>query len=224
MISTRVFSRNRSVWASITPTLEQVVRWINENSTTFGPPVAATGGEPANNAVIAELAFALVARGGPWTGPMASEIAEVRRYIASVGMEAIPERELDEDELLEVGQLAASLKERVGALPNAQMWPLVPGCGVVDSARADILSEASLFEVKSVSRPFRSEDVRQLLTYVAMYDAANVRIDEVGLLNPRLGKQVAASLEFISQGASGLTRFELGREIQRRMGEMQVSG
>jgi len=225
MISTRVFARYGSLWAGLTPTLEHIVRWMNENSQVVGSPVRATGGEPANNSLIAESAFAIIASGrAPGEKVSNEDVEAVRNYLAKFGMNPPSDAVLDSDELQEVTDLVASMRTMFAQLGTAEIWPAVPGCGVVDSAYADILVAETLYEVKTVTRAFRGSDLRQLLTYCAMFEASGRTLNSVGLLNPRRGRIVTASLDFVCQGASGLTRPELMREIVRRMAEMQVSG
>lgn len=225
MISTRTFSRYASLWGALTPTLEHVVRWFNQNVEHVTRPVKATGGEPANNSLIAESAFAIVAKGCPRDGVVGNrDIEAVRAHLQRFGLNPPSDTLLDADELQEVSALADALRTMTSDLEAPEYWPPVPGCGVVDSAYADIRVAQTLYEVKTVSRPFRGPDVRQLLTYSAMLEASGQTIEYVGLLNPRLGRAVTASLEFVCQGSSGLTRAELMREIARRMADMQVSG
>ncbi|MFE5291418.1 hypothetical protein ACFQ8T_04500 [Isoptericola sp. NPDC056618] len=224
MISTRVFSRQRSIWANLAPTLEPVVRWANENYTEFSDPVPANGGEPANNALIAEAAFGLVASGRSWDSFSNADLRIVREYVLRVGEYPMPATNLDAEELEEVRGLARSLGTNVSLMPTIEFWPEIPGCGVVDSARGDILSGLRLLEVKCVTRPFRSGDFRQLLTYCAMYAASGVEIESVGIVNPRTGREIHLSVEFVCRGSSGLTSVEFFREVQRTMLELQVSG
>ena len=227
VISTRVFARYGSLWAGLTPTLEHVVRWMNANSQMLADRVPATGGEPANNALIAETAFALVASGENPVGRTIGEgdVRKVREHLKQFGMNPPSDNALDVDELEEVARLATSMCSILAQLGGtATFWPVVPGCGVVDTAHADILIADTLYEVKTVTRPFRGADIRQLLTYSAMFEASGRGLQKVGLLNPRLGTGASVSLDFVCQGASGLTRHELMREIARRMAEMQVSG
>lgn len=226
VISTRTFARYGSLWAGLTPMLEHVVRWLNENSQAMTGRVPATGGEPANNALIAESAFALVATGGSIVDGKVEndDVEKVRKYLKQFGMNPPNDNVLDADELDEVASLVESMRAMFAQIGTPQFWPLVPGCGVVDAAYADILVADALYEVKTVTRAFRGSDVRQLLTYCAMFEASGRSLRRVGVLNPRLGTGATASLDFVCQGASGLTRHELMREIARRMAEMQVSG
>jgi len=224
VISTRVFSRQASLWANLTPTVEHVVRWLNANARRVTPAVSAIGSEPGNNALIAESAFALAAARSPLPDRLGeADIRIVREYLNEFSINPPSRTELESGELAEILQLAASLNAIISNLGTAVFWPKIPGCGVVDAAFADLMIEDGLYEVKTVSRNFRSPDVRQLLTYCAMLDASGTRPARIGLVNPRLGLRVTASLEFVCQGASGLSGAELLRAIAKKMSEMQVS-
>ena len=198
---------------------------MNNNSQAVGGPVRATGGEPANNSLIAESAFAIVASGSARDVATSNESVDtIRGHLAKYGMNPPRDSVLDSDELREIDALVGSMRGMFARLGPVEYWPTVPGCGVVDSAHADVLAVDTLYEVKTVTRAFRGSDVRQLLTYCAMFEASGKVLNSIGLLNPRRGVVAAASLDFVCQGASGLSRPELMREIVRRMAEMQVSG
>ncbi|WP_251151075.1 hypothetical protein [Cellulosimicrobium sp. Marseille-Q4280] len=188
--------------------------------------VPTLGSEVRNSSLIAEAAFALVARGDSMREPVAmgAAVESARRYLLGFSLNPPSDHSLDGDELEEVRQLADALARMTREFVHIEFWPSVPGCGVVDTGHADIVADGCIYEVKSVSRKFRASDVRQLLTYCAMFSANGRQYAEMGLINPRLGTRVNVSLEFVAQGVSGLSWAELAREIIRRMTELQVSG
>ncbi|WP_149202870.1 hypothetical protein [Actinotalea subterranea] len=190
-----------------------------------GAPVPTVGGEPANNSLIAEIAFGLVAADCALLVPIEASVeARVREYLNRFRSHPPGDVDLDDDEQQECVALAKSLRSLLDGLGPVEFYPLVPGCGVVDAARADVTFGSALGEVKSVSRPFRASDLKQLLTYCAMAHAAGGGYDEVVLLNPRRGTRVAVSTEFLCRATSGLTSTELFDEIQRAMVGLQTSG
>ncbi|MGW4956446.1 hypothetical protein ACWEPL_04390 [Nonomuraea sp. NPDC004186] len=101
--------------------------------------------------------------------------------------------------------------------------PSVPGCGIVDRAIADIRRDHELIEVKTVTRPFRSSDFRQVLTYAAMYYASGVHIEEITLLNPRRGRYFKRPIDLVAHEACGLSGPELMQELVELMTGLSVS-
>ena len=120
--------------------------------------------------------------------------------------------------------LARSLSLLLAPEGDLVFYPELPGCGVVDSAHADLAAQAKIGEVKSVSRPFRASDVKQLLTYCAMAHSVGNSYEEIALYNPRRGVRLSMSTEFACRASSGLTAPELFEEIQRIMTGLQTSG
>lgn len=218
MISARRFYRRISIWSRLTPTIEDVVRWLNENLIQTFPGVPAIGGEPANNALIAEVAFGQCASGIGSARPSEEDVAAILRYLKAVAHDTPDDVHLEPDEYREIGLLAAALSRMLEPLGSVEYWPQFPGCGVVDSARGDISVGSALYEVKSVSRPFRAPDVRQLFTYCALAYAAGRKFEYLGLINPRRGNSVRASVEFLSLGASGQAFPVLMRNVIEEMG------
>lgn len=218
VISARRFYRNASLWVDLVPTMEHVVRWLNRNATTVGWPVATMGGEVANNAYIAEAAFAIHAAGLPFETALNGDALDgVIAQLRDMGHDTPGDGNLDETERREVFLLASNLALMTSSLENPEYWPSIPGCGYVDSAHADIRDGSTLYEVKTVTRPFRSVDVRQLMTYSAMLHASGDPVARCGLINPRRGRAVSFSVEFVAQGASGLAAAECCRRISERM-------
>lgn len=157
MMSTRTFSRNGSLWTDLTPTMEPVVRWLNTNEKRYASPVPAIGGEPSNNALIAETGFRLAAIGSDDEFP--SALRQADRFLSN--LEGYPEGGvgLDADEMEEATGLGQSIRTFISQLPEPVYDPEVPGCGSVEGSHADILSGTTLIEVKSVTRPFRGPDL-----------------------------------------------------------------
>jgi hypothetical protein len=82
--------------------------------------------------------------------------------------------------------------------------PKVRGNGVLTSCFADLSVGKTLYEVKTVSRPFQSRDLRQLLVYLALQSATGEpRWEHGGLLNPRVGVFCSFSIEWLVTRLSG---------------------
>lgn len=225
MTSARVFAGASSIWAPLTPTIDSLTHWVNARVEDVGPRVPALGGDPGNNALIAEVAFGLVATRSALELPIDQALQDrIRLYLRGFRTHPPGDSPLDEEEEREVISLARSLARLLASEGDVTFYPKLPGCGVVDSAHADLATTDKLGEVKSVTRAFRASDLKQLLTYCAMAHSVGQVYEEVALYNPRRGVRITASTEFICRAASGLTAPELFEEIQRVMTGLQTSG
>lgn len=183
MMSAEYFSRQRDVWRRLTPACENHVRWINRNLRAFGVGVMQMS-DPRRRALLSEVAFN---RAGS-TSTDAESAARAVVQVLPRGESA--EGPLDALEKLEIEQLRNQLadytRSEIGE-SAAIFKPRFPGCGLVDAATGDILRGTELIEVKMVERSFRSDDVRQALTYCALAYEAQQPVGTVTLLNPRRG-------------------------------------
>ena len=69
---------------------------------------------------------------------------------------------------------------------DAEFGPLIPGASVLSRCEADLCIDRTLIEVKTVSRRFRSLDLRQLLVYLALdWAGGDARWTRGCLVNPR---------------------------------------
>lgn len=111
-----------------------------------------------------------------------------------------------------------SLKQNI--LPR----PIFDGCGYVDTSEGDVLTGTTLYEIKTVDRPFRSVDIRQLVTYCALnYLSGRYMIDCIGIFNPRRGVYVVISLEEVCYEISGLSSQELFDAIVHAISSGEIS-
>lgn len=226
MIPVRTFASHSAVWTSVSPLMEPFVRWINGHLISYSHPVEPSGpGRSGNHALIAELAFDRSAHGVTGTsGPMIEREATVLRATSALPGGPSPDLLLNSLEQLEVREISANIDKFVrNERGPARFRPVIPGCGVVDAATADILCGKSLVEIKAVSRGFRGLDVRQALCYAAMLDASGVRAESIVLLNPRAGKYVKLPLGFVSANVAGVAAAELLVAIEDWMSGLQVS-
>lgn len=223
-MTARTFAGTASLWSSLAPTLESVVHWLNSHLERKGERVAAIGGDPAKNSLIAETAFGLVSAGADLELPLDDLVlSQVRAYLNQFRSHPPGDVPLDDDEQEEVVGLANALSLLLSDLGDPVFYVAIPGCGIVPKAYADVEVGSTLIEVKSVSRPFRASDVKQLLTYAAMAAASGIRYDTLTLLNPRQASRVSVSTEFLCRGASGVTSVEFFGEVQRAMLGLQTS-
>jgi len=108
-------------------------------------------------------------------------------------------------------------------LENPVFSPRIPGCGVVDAATADVLAADELVEIKTVTRPFQANDLRQALTYAAMLYASGGRVGYIALLNPRWARVVRLSIGEIAAATRGDSDVELMQELVEWMVGLQIS-
>jgi hypothetical protein len=103
-------------------------------------------------------------------------------------------------------RLAAVYEEFLRLWPTETVTfsPMVRGNGMLSSCFADLAVGRTLFEVKTVSRPFQSRDLRQLLVYLALQSTTGEpRWDYGGLLNPRLSLFCTFSVDWLVTRLSG---------------------
>jgi hypothetical protein len=107
----------------------------------------------------------------------------------------------------EIHAIAENLLRLVGRLGGgAEFGPLFPGCGYVSSCVGDVLVGTCLVEVKAVNRGFRSEHLRQLVTYLVLnYTAHSYVIDSVALANPRDGMGYFIPVETLVRRIAGMS-------------------
>jgi len=224
LISVNGFARHVSIWAQVTPTLEQLVRWFNDERITLGNSVPARS-DPDRHSLISETAFLLAQYDrGSEAEPPAEELENAARsFILNLPRADGVERPLSSWEWEEVYEIRERIVSYTHWLPDLAFYPSVPGCGVVDRATADIIAGTELIEVKAVTRPFRGSDLRQMLTYIAMYYSSGKRIEKVTLLNPRSSFYASATLDFIAYACGGNSTVELLQHLVEWMTGLQVS-
>lgn len=223
LISVSAFVRHSSVWVQVTPTMEPVVRAANSFQESLGSPVSSLS-DSQRNALIAETAFLLVGAGFPETYYQRSELeAKAREFLLKLPHSSGSEATLSSEEWLEVGMLAQVTRYYSSRLYKPIFAPTVPGCGVVDAAIGDILAGRELVEIKTVTRPFRANDIRQALTYAAMLYASDYTIEQITLLNPRRARVVQMPIGEIAATARGDSAVELMQDLVEWMVDLQVS-
>jgi hypothetical protein len=98
--------------------------------------------------------------------------------------------------------------------------PLFPGCGWINSAEGDALSDRNLFEVKAGERLFRVIDLRQLLCYCALdFSAKLYQVETITLVNPRFGTFIQEDLDTLCQKIAGASAPDVLGEIVNYISE-----
>ncbi|WP_157757139.1 hypothetical protein [Pannonibacter phragmitetus] len=208
-------AHHNAFWSNFTPTSEYFVRRINlEHAERWSLPIHKPE-DPIRSALVAELAFAQVSAkldGIPEerVGEVALEEAKKRlRPLFEDPISLVQEiTQVEQDQISSLEKNLLSFFTRRN-LPTVTR-PLFAGCGYVDSSEGDIISGSCLFEIKAVNRPFRSIDIRQLITYCALnHLSGQFQLDAIGVFNPRRGLYFEASIEDVSHEISGQSGQEL---------------
>lgn len=217
MIDVATFSNSYSaLWHSYTPTCDLFVKRLNlDMYDRFDRDMPSAVGSD-RRALVAEFAFLLFASQITLNSPANTStdalwncaLERLARFSSSGG-DTSPSA--TEEELQEAGRIRDRLRLFFrDSTVVTTINPSFPGCGYVDTSEGDILYGATLYEVKTVDRPFRSSDVRQLLTYAALNSLTTTYdIQRIGVVNPRRGTSWNLSLDVVSTEVSGRTASEL---------------
>jgi hypothetical protein len=209
-------------WHAYTPTCEHFVRRLNSGGLKrFGRPMPKSD-TARRRALIAEYAFSLCvernkdvaavddARSEGVVEEMAWQATEVRlRPFANEGLEL--DRKFTIEERHEIDEIAERLLRFFGdGVQQPVFRPVFFGCGFIDASEGDAVFGRTIYEVKTVERPFRSSDIRQTLTYAALnYASKQFDVKNVGLFNPRRGQFREMSLNDVCAEISGRPAQEL---------------
>ncbi|MBU5613224.1 hypothetical protein [Geomonas azotofigens] len=222
MISERKFSNSySSFWNQLLPTADSFVRHLNLSSNRFNLPVLSSGQvDRDRRAVINELAFRLFKEksisGKVASGKFSSIEENVRAYIQRLAQSINPIDPLSNKELSEAKKIANSLSRYFyGAdFSNIVFWPLFKGCGQLDSCKADIIYLDRLVEVKAGDRHFKTNDLRQIITYLALnFYSMQYQIENIALVNPRTGLKFECTVDELIESCSGTKAVDVFSDV-----------
>lgn len=209
---------NGAFWRNIAPMLEPLIRSANLGPIRFAPPLEGTA-PPQRAALVAEAAFSMF--GDSITSVQRATTNRIetqarRRIAVLVGTPLGHVSGLTPAEWSEATTLSLRLTEYANDLKEssdaeALVSPILPGCGIVEQAAADFAVGQTLVEVKSVGRAFRGSDIRQVLVYAALDEAAH-RVygwTQVALCNPRQGTTLMWNIDDLCMEVSGRPRSEV---------------
>jgi len=206
-------AHHNAFWADHTPTSEHFVRRLNlEHTERWSPPIDKPE-EQIRAAFVSEFAFSQFC--GQADGVNAAQldtiaIAETRkRLLPLMDNPATLDEPFTKAEKDQAQKLENNLTGffRRGALRTR---PVFKGCGYIDASEGDVISGSCLFEIKAVDRPFRSVDIRQLVTYCALNHASGqFELDSLGVFNPRRGLWFAMSFDEVCREISGQSAQDL---------------
>lgn len=227
MISEKQFSTlYTSFWQELIPTGEAFVRTINLAKHHYTSPMQSHS-DPARRGIINEIGFLLfvssVNSGIAISDVFESaELANACKQAWQLAQNYLrgSEEELpypSTEEQYEGYQLASRIADFFANTDKSQeivTTPTFSGCGFVDKCVGDLLVGDTLYEVKAGDRGFRLVDIKQLLTYLALNSSTQTYvINNMGLLNPRLGTSYSTSIADFIAAMSGRNKVEVLADI-----------
>ncbi|GAA4481148.1 hypothetical protein [Gluconacetobacter asukensis] len=206
---------HNAFWAEHAPTSEHFVRRLNlEYTERWSPPIDKPR-EKIRAAFVSEFAFARFCGRASGLDPSQLDTAaftETKKRLIPLMDDS---KELDLPlSLIEKNQVKHLEESLVGFFgrrgKELYIRPIFKGCGYVDSSEADVISGSCLFEIKAVDRPFRSVDIKQLVTYYALNHASRqFDLESIGIFNPRRSVWFEMNFDEVSREISGQSAQEL---------------
>jgi len=182
-----------------------IVSAVSSKAKTAHPDVLAEFGfRIAASALQAGTSVKAVARDTDITE--AANAAAAKRILEFRSALALNDLRLSLKEQQEGFRLASVYEQFLKLWPseNVTFSPEIKGNGLLNTCFADLAVGKTLYEVKTVSRPFHSRDLRQLLVYLALQSSTGEpRWEYGGLLNPRLGVFCSFSVDWLVTRLSG---------------------
>jgi hypothetical protein len=237
VISEAAYSRDfASFWRQATPLMDGFVRRLNRGiySRDFEPMTAET--LPNRRAFINEIAFLTFCRlvetaqsGKNFSIDLAIERSVdlvsdlVFQEMRTGNYDKILSEIETSDVKIQVERLSWKLL-RNHKITEVSCRPGFMGCGIVDKCAGDVLIKNTLYEIKAGDRFFRSIDFRQVLIYLALNRVGNPQsIENIGLVNPRVGISFEMSVEEFSFEISGRDSISLMDSVVYGMSSGDVS-
>lgn len=222
MISERKFSNKfSSFWKQLLPMGEPFVRRLNlACERQVSPLESSMPVDRDKRAVINELSFRLFKENAFENIVSKQRMNELSNKVISYIEKlshSIPQIDpLTKEELEEAVALADSLASFFNApdLASLKFWPSFRGCGNIHECKGDIILQDKLIEVKAGDRHFRINDIRQIITYLALnFSSQQYVINNVELINPRTGLYFQASAKTIIEECSGIQPVDIFSDI-----------
>jgi hypothetical protein len=126
------------------------------------------------------------------------------------------ESQLNDGNLEEATALANRLLKHFSDWSGAaEIQPLLPGVGLLNSCHPDLIYGDTLVEIKMGNSGFRSDDIRQLLVYYCLWRECSPSrtINRLCLVNPRRGISWEFPVETLVQIISGNSVQEFVQEL-----------
>ena len=117
-------------------------------------------------------------------------IGRTAKSIWKIEQSFAPKIELTPSELQNVLKLSDNIVEFINKTKKrtVKFRPKLKGYGIIPDLEADISIDDTLYEIKTVTRRFKSSDLKQLFIYLALRQVSERRTWKyAGLYNPRKG-------------------------------------
>jgi len=220
MISEKQLAKLAAFWTRVAPLTEGFVRLINSEIAIDNQEELESLVSPSRRAFVNELAFDIYCDHRELPSADLLPIAEMAKAVALRlarldGVAPPTDAGVDRVEVQEAIALASRLKKIIATIEGDVLArPTFRGCGFLSEATADLIVGDCLVEVKGGKRPFRSEDVRQVLAYLTLNHAnkENV-IERVALVNPRMGTYMLVSVSALALHVATTSHDELFNRI-----------
>lgn len=212
MITAEAFAGRSTMWHDITPSLDQYVRWLNQNTHRFGLGVRQS---PETRPDVAAVL------GAVWAS--SSELTQDELGARMSSRTSLRPRP---SELFEARLLAEEILKYPSIEDGVPLsWEhRLAGCGEVEACHVDLLiGTTHIVEIKAVNRAFRGLDIRQLLTYAAISESLSRPIEHLGLLNPRLGTYMTWDVGQLALDLGSPSYMEMMAALQMQMSSSLVS-
>ncbi|MCH1919951.1 hypothetical protein L9G15_10945 [Shewanella sp. A3A] len=226
MITVTQLSRNYpSIWKKTFPFLNRLVRKCNLQKETFEDSIYSKS-EPNRRALINETGFQLYKKmvegkvnkvGGLIFEDVSKVTESALFYIKNLDFDPEDLNPLDGTEVEESKLIAEKLFNYFFYYEKGEIITISPhfsGCGFVSDCYGDVLVGTTLYEVKSGERDFRISDLKQILIYLTLnYSSHKNIINQVGLVNPRLGNYIVLPVKDAIELASGQSTVDCFNEL-----------
>lgn len=207
MISEReIASKFSAIWSQIFPMLtpnfmrEFNNSWVKEFGTP--KPVKPVG----HHDIIAEFAFFIAKLAFENNLSITSDNRDLIKEAFALALLSIKNNtrdyyfpnQLNAKEIQEGIELAKNISKFILSFKpkKIQFAPELRGYGIIGKCYADVRIDESLFEIKTVTRTFRSKDLKQLILYLALQSATGKPVyRKAGLYNPRQQKFAKFEIE-----------------------------
>ena len=197
------------------------VRFVNEHSRKFVAPFPDVS-SGSHRAFVNEAAFRLFEQHGMGCDEVTNEqvlaaFLEASAFVGRLIGSPLTPSTMTYFEGMAIRELARRLVHffyRTGQYGRVWLRPRFQGCGILSACDGDVLADTTLFEVKAGLREFRVPDFRQLITYCSLNMEANrYQIENIGVINPRLGTYYILSLKEFALSVAGVNVNELSARV-----------
>ena len=235
MISEAYFaSKYTSFWSDLLPGKNRYMRYVVNNDVEIIEPPLQSVDNPSARGLINYAAFKLSMRGltkqidystlgaiEQDSELFRSVLEESKRFIQHFEETQDITYDVTSDGLFLIREIAKRIYRRyvVKVEKGGRFFPepLFRGCGIIDSARGDLILNDVLVEIKAGKRSFSINDIKQLLVYAALHSPGSHygALNRFELYNPREGLTFCDSFTNLCHELACASPHEIYSEIRR---------